>query len=75
MKKELENLTRSIIRHTSNWILTDWKVFRSKNDYWSVRDLHTRTLLSLKPNSLEYISEEISFKQWKLNEIIQYNNN
>ena len=73
MRKELDNLTRSIIYHTRSWTLSDWKVFRSKNDYWSKRDSHARKLLSLKPNSLEYIIEEISFKQWKIKEIIKYN--
>jgi hypothetical protein len=33
-----EFMVTSMAKITKNWLLPDWKRFRSKNDYWTVKD-------------------------------------
>lgn len=60
----LDNIAKETVKHTSNWTLSDWKVFRSLNNYWEVRD-------SAYSDGSAYEIRE--FREWKLQQIRKYN--
>jgi hypothetical protein len=67
------NLTKEIIENTIDWELSNWKLFRSFNNYWNIKDNHTIELNKNIRDRYKYLTIDIKFKEWKLKEIKRFN--
>ena len=73
LEKTNHRLTKHIITNTSDWDLYQWKLFRSLNNYWDIRDNYTIELNRNLKNRRKYLILDIKFKEWKLKEINKFN--
>ena len=55
-------VTLQIIDHTKNWTLSNWKHFRSLNDYWNIKDGvykdgGSNIILAFKTQKLKWVKQ------------------
>lgn len=72
----MNKVVKQLINETIDWHIPTWKLFRSKNDYWRIKDTTYKKMNKHIEQGERYKAEDLEyrFKKWKLERIKEFKN-